>query len=152
MFKKRFLSVIVVMITLSWLAGCNSKPRPEGMPKLYPCTIKITDQDGNPIPQVTVMIVSDDPTFKWGASGATDASGIAKMKTLGEWPGVAAGAYKVTSSQWEYIPTGTFDEEGFEIVELKALLKPEYSNPKKTPWTIEVETKATNVTLQAKKK
>ena len=152
MFKKRFLSVVAVMIMLSWVAGCGGKPRPEGLPKLYPCTIKITDQNGDPLPKVTVMLVSDDPAFQWGASGATSTSGIARMKTLGEWPGVAAGTYKVTLGQWEYIPTGTFDEEGFEIVELKVLLKPEYSDPRKTPLTIEVEAKATNVTLQVEKK
>jgi len=148
MFQRCFLTAAVWVTAVSMLAGCGGKPLPKDMPKLYPCTVKIVDQNDNPVPQVIVVIVSDDPTFKWGASGGTNESGIAVMQTLGEYRGVVPGSYKILARLLEPNPTGQFDEEGIEIVLIDNLLKLEYSDPKKTPLAIEVGTKATNITLQ----
>ena len=152
MLKKRVFFVAVLVALVSMVAACGGKPRQQDMPKLYSCTVKIVDQNDHPVPKVIVAVVSDDPTFKWGASGSTNESGIAVMQTLGEYNGVATGSYKILVRLLEPNPTGKFDEEGIEIVDMNNLLKSEYSDPKKTPLSIEVGTTATNVALQVEKK
>ena len=74
------------------LVGC-SKPRPDGLPSLVPCSVTIT-QDSQPLEGATVAFESDD--MRWAIGGSTDANGEAKMFTHGTYPGAPEGTYKVT--------------------------------------------------------
>ncbi|MCF0234592.1 MAG: hypothetical protein HUK22_06390 [Thermoguttaceae bacterium] len=74
------------------VVGC-AKPKPDGMPKLVPCSVKVT-QEGTPVEGATVGFFADG--FEWGAAGTTDASGVAQMYTRGTYPGSAEGEFKVT--------------------------------------------------------
>lgn len=73
--------------------GCGGKKKPEGMPKLVPCEVKIT-QEGAPLEGAVVSFYSDSST--WGVSGTTDAVGVAEMHTYGDFRGSPEGTFKVT--------------------------------------------------------
>ncbi len=85
-----------VVATLALLAisvcGC-SKPHPDGLPKLVPCSVTIV-QESKPLEGATVSFESND--LQWSVGGTTDANGVAKMYTHGQYQGVPEGTYKVT--------------------------------------------------------
>lgn len=93
----RFISfgVLVGALCLCLMVGCGRKT-PEGMPKLVPCSISIT-QDNKPLEDATVMLVSEGLT--WTVGGTTDHSGVAKIYTHGTYPGAPVGNYKVVVSK-----------------------------------------------------
>jgi hypothetical protein len=76
-------------------AGCGGDDgRPSDLPKLYPVSITITQAD-NPLEGATVTLTSKTPTTYGTASGTTNASGIAVIRTYG-YNGVPAGDYAVS--------------------------------------------------------
>ncbi len=85
-----FAVCVVVLIAIN---GCAGKKKPDGMPKLVPCSVKIV-QAGNPLAGATVSFYSD--SSQWSVGGTTDENGVAKMYTHGEYPGSPEGSYKVT--------------------------------------------------------
>ena len=94
------LSVVLATISLGIL-GCGNGGRPEGMPKLYPLTLTFT-QDGVPLAGANVMLNGATPDLqRWGAGGMTDESGKVSFTTLGRYPGVAAGKFKVVVEKTE---------------------------------------------------
>jgi len=84
-----------IALLLTMLPGCGGKKKPDGMPTLYSCEIKVV-QDGKPLPGAVVNLVSADGSVKWVVGGGTNDAGIAKMFTHGDFPGAPAGQYKVT--------------------------------------------------------
>ena len=131
--------------------GCHRQNLPADLPKLYPCKITIKDKEGNPIPTVTVSVNPEDPTNRWGASGETNASGVATIMTAGQYSGLSQGKYRVTLTRLENTKTGEISETGWEVVESKQMMPEEYTDPAKTPFQFEMETKATSVTFQLEK-
>lgn len=85
--KLAFAAILVVTA----LGGCARKT-PDGMPKLYPCSVTITQGDA-PLADATVTLSSD--SLQWAVSGTTDASGVAKIYTHGTYPGAPEGSYVV---------------------------------------------------------
>ena len=92
--KTRFVISLCVVLLLT-LPGCGGKKKPDGMPTLFPCEIKVI-QDGTPLPGAVVSLVSADGSVKWVVGGGTNNEGIAKMFTHGDYPGAPAGQYHVT--------------------------------------------------------
>lgn len=88
-----FLFSLAALLCCAAVVGCG-RPKPDGMPKLFPCSVKVL-QDGAPLADATVTFYGADD-FKWAVSGATDANGVAKMHTHGTYPGVPEGQYSVT--------------------------------------------------------
>jgi hypothetical protein len=121
------------------LAGCaDNDSRPEGMPKLVPCTVTILSE-GQPLPDVKVDFNSDDPTFRWQAGATTDANGVAKMVTYGRYFGVVEGEYSVTVTKLE---REDFDpEHPPKLIKVFTLTDPQYTDPKTTPLKIKVSGK-----------
>ena len=66
------------------------------MPKLTPTVVTIM-QDGAPLEGAIVSLLPlDAANSRWNAAGVTDKSGKAKIRTLSQYDGAAAGKYKVT--------------------------------------------------------
>jgi hypothetical protein len=119
--------------------GCNGKPRPDGTPPLVACSIFV-QQEKTPLIDANVSLIPEDGS-QWNAAGTTDASGVAKLYTLSQYEGVAIGRYKVVVSKMETIPGMLGSSDGstkgtpdphFNLVELQ------YSDPTKTPLTLEI--------------
>jgi len=83
-----------VVLSLVVLFGCGGKKKPDGLPALYPCEIKVL-QEGAPLAGATVSLVSVDGSIKWVVGGGTDDSGLAKIYTHGDFSGAPVGQYKV---------------------------------------------------------
>jgi hypothetical protein len=87
LFKK---TLVPFLSALVFVAGCGQK-LPDGMPKLYPVTISVT-QDGTPLAGANVVLSG---THQWVSVGTTDAQGNAVLYTQGNYPGVPEGISKV---------------------------------------------------------
>jgi len=85
-----FLALSAVLLIQ---AGCTRDDgRPKDMPNLYATSITIT-QEGKPLEGATVSLSSATPS-QYSASGITDASGVAVLRTYG-FDGAPAGEYTV---------------------------------------------------------
>ena len=92
----RTFTIFTLSMALLLHAGCGNDGRPADMPRLYPANIKIT-QEGSPLEGANVTLVSKTPATYGTASGTTDASGIAALRTY-SFVGVPAGEYSVLIS------------------------------------------------------
>ena len=75
-------------------AGCGGPKKPDGLPALYPLTIHVT-QEGKPLADATVSLVTPDGSMKWVVGGVTNADGNAKMVTHGKFDGAPEGNFSV---------------------------------------------------------
>ena len=119
------------------LAGCG-QPRPDGLPNLYPVTLKF-EQEGTPCAEaiVSLMPESDDP---WAVGGITDTGGNVVLQTHGRYSGVPAGKYTITVTKTETELTGPPPKD---IGEAQActtynLIDPVYSVPSSSTLALEV--------------
>lgn len=84
------------------VAGCGSGARkPEGLPDLYPLTLKIVYDDGTPVADALVQLVTKEHT--WAIGAKTDAQGNAVIRAQGEFPGAPIGNYKVVVNKVEVV-------------------------------------------------
>jgi hypothetical protein len=90
----RIILFFVVSIAFLLQAGCGEDAsRPKDLPKLYSVNISIT-QESKPLEGAIVTLSSTTPSTYGMASGTTNASGTATLRTYG-YPGVPLGEYKV---------------------------------------------------------
>ena len=93
----RTILFLSLSIALLFLAGCSGNDsRPSDMPRLYPVSITIT-QEGQPLEGATVALEAETPSI-YSASGITNASGVAVLRTYG-FNGAPAGNYVVLVSK-----------------------------------------------------
>ena len=85
---KNFALCLVALSMLAVLPACSKAIKTEGV-------TGVITYNGEPLADATVTFYGADD-FKWAVSGATDASGVAKMHTHGTYPGVPEGQYSVT--------------------------------------------------------
>lgn len=117
------------------LVGCGKK-LPDGLPNLLPCSVIVT-QEGKPLSDAAVALVPQDG--KWSANGVSDANGIAKMYTSGQYEGVVAGKYKVCITKTEIIPGKPLpNSDTSEPDQSFTLVEPQYRDQKKTPLTVDI--------------
>ena len=92
----RTITSLTLIVSLIFLfPGCGGDGgRPADMPPLFPVTITIT-QEGVPLEGATVTLHSSTPSTYGTATGTTDSSGTARMRTYG-FNGAPAGEYVVT--------------------------------------------------------
>ncbi|MCF0234197.1 MAG: hypothetical protein HUK22_04365 [Thermoguttaceae bacterium] len=109
MFKNfAFVALCVVVACV----GCKKSARPDGMPNLVPAKITVT-QNGAPLADAALNLVSADGSSAWPVGGKTDAKGVAVLYTRGEFKGAPEGAYKVAVVKNDVeIKEGATDEEG----------------------------------------
>jgi len=106
---RTFTSSTALLFAAVFITGCWGEPRPDGMPRLYPVSIIVT-QEGVPLEEASVTLIPEDPAnARWGPMGMTDGSGVAVMRTDGKYAGAPLGTYKVVVSKMEIIdpPPGT---------------------------------------------
>ncbi len=76
----------------------NEESRPKDLPKLYSTRLILT-QEGRPLADAVVAVVSADETSVWSGVGITNASGEAVLYTNGHYAGVPEGTFKVLVSK-----------------------------------------------------
>lgn len=141
---KRILIATLCVVLVATLTSCKKESRPEGMPDLFPCSIKII-QDSAPLADAQVSIVSNDPQIaRFPCGGNTNSEGIVQLKTMG-FNGAPEGSFKVVVSKIEALNQPTsyeeaqkFEEEGTEE-ESFDLVERQYGDSSSTPLLIEVQ-------------
>jgi hypothetical protein len=131
------LFILTVSFILLAVIGCGGKSRPENMPALQPCTVKVV-MAGAP---VEGAIVSFSPeSGQWFGNAITDSAGNAKILTQGKFVGVPQGIYKIlisksVSSNPNWVPQSEGEPAPPTIhhIDLK------FSDTAKTPLSCEVK-------------
>ncbi|MDO5552656.1 MAG: hypothetical protein Q4G68_02730 [Planctomycetia bacterium] len=120
--------------------GCG-KPLPEGMPKLYPCSVNVT-MNGQVLTDAVVYFYPEDESLKdYYATGCTDENGQTEMKTRLEYPGVVQGTFKVAliktiiNPDWKRTP----DMPPEEMPDSISPFDFRFSLKETTPFTCEVK-------------
>jgi len=88
--------VFLLMAVAVCSFGCKRGPqKPPGMPTLYPTEITV-NSDSGPIDDATVSLYpADGSRSQWTSGAKTNAQGVARIKTHGQFDGVPEGKYKV---------------------------------------------------------
>ena len=117
------------------------------MPELIPCEVTVK-LDDSPLPGATIRLLSaSSPSSKktWSVSGTTDASGVAKMQTYGEYIGVPEGEYTVliSKSQTDDVPRDAMSGGNIRMDRSRPqiLVDPSFANPAKTKLRLTVSGK-----------
>ena len=96
MMYKLTLSALAFLCCAVLCCGCGGEKKPDGMPKLVPVSVTIT-QGGAPLAEALVSFYpSTEANKQWSCGGATDEQGVIKVMTLGKHEGMAPDTYKVT--------------------------------------------------------
>ncbi|MBR2006218.1 MAG: hypothetical protein IKK39_00190 [Thermoguttaceae bacterium] len=95
----RIASVFAFSTASVFAVGCSQPQKPDGMPELYPCVVKLT-QEGEPLADASILCLSDDPKLiRWAVTGRADANGVAKIFTMGKFEGAPLGDFAVVVSK-----------------------------------------------------
>ena len=109
----RFAFLLMAAFLLTPL-GCGFQRLPKGMPKLYPCTVKIT-ADSVPVEGASVTFCPESGGGDaYTPGGTTDSNGEAVLQLNGRYPGAPLGSYKVTVRK-----TAVVYQKGFAPDEIK---------------------------------
>jgi prepilin-type N-terminal cleavage/methylation domain-containing protein/prepilin-type processing-associated H-X9-DG protein len=136
--RMRFTIILFFAVLSCELSGCG-EPKPDGLPKLYPISLKFT-QEGEPLTEAAVVLLPQDGN-KWSSGGATDAKGVATLGTHGKFAGVPVGKYKLLVQKQEVVPKGAKAPDplgAYGPVDVYDLVNPDYFILDKTPLAIEV--------------
>jgi len=163
MLTRNWFSVVALSGILVLFVGCSTK-LPDGMPKLYPAQIEVTATDGEKLEGATVIL-----TLIGGAGepvgGVSDANGIAKLYTRGDYAGAPLGKYKVCVNRpvilegpasQQPAPTdpkelAKYNERVASQRRAKPTLESEYMDHRQTPLEVEVIDGKNNLSIQVKK-
>lgn len=105
-----YYRVVVILLLYFLTTGCSRlPPAPEGLPKLYPCKIKVTF-GGETIEGVRVSLISTDPNYKWKSGGSTNKKGVAEIQTSFAYPGVPKGRFTIAFDKIEDCLGNTLEE------------------------------------------
>ena len=135
------------LLAFCFTLGCSDVKRPEGLPKLYPCSLTFT-QEGKPMEGAVITLVSSDPDFRWTIGGIANPSGTAKIMTHGQYPGVPEGEYRVLIRKVEEEEVNSFKEidpdTGKEmitggVIKVYTTVDKDYTDLEKTPIKITIE-------------
>ncbi|MDO4587269.1 MAG: carboxypeptidase regulatory-like domain-containing protein [Planctomycetia bacterium] len=145
MIRYIILSFLIFGLLIS--VSCNQKSRPDGMPELYPFSIKIL-QEGQPLVEANVVLHPEDKALsRWPCGAYTNAEGIAEFRTYGSHSGAPAGKFKVVvqkvvteggnrSDDPKDImsnPNATEASKSFNLVDAQ------YQTAESTPFSVEVK-------------
>jgi hypothetical protein len=125
--------------------GCADSARPNDLPKLYPCTITIT-QSNTPLAGATVEFVpTNQPDAKYHALAITDDNGNVQMSTYG-YAGVPLGTYKIIvrkniDDDFVYAIDESSGEQNIVSYKKYQLVESKFINAETTPHEIEITNK-----------
>ncbi|MDR3196824.1 MAG: hypothetical protein LBU34_03045 [Planctomycetaceae bacterium] len=97
--------LITIFSHIIFFIGCNQgRVRPPGLPKLYQCTINLTQQ-GVPLSGASVLLQPLSPVQDrtWTVSGFSDETGKVEIYTNGYFRGAPRGNFKVIITKTETI-------------------------------------------------
>jgi len=160
--NRTIFSLMALLLAMPVLTGCGEK-LPEGMPKLYPTMITIT-QEGEPLEGALIQLFpEDDSISQWGPSGLTNASGVVELRTNAKYKGAPLGNYKVTiikrerdphpHPEWAGLPPE--DPNSRRYVEISRALpvydfvEPHFGSLARTPLRLEVTADQKNHSIDA---
>jgi hypothetical protein len=155
-------TLIISLLVVCTFSGCSKEPRPAGMPRLYPVSLKIV-QEGETLEGAMVQLIPEDSAnSSWGPGGTTDASGIAVLQTNGKYKGAPLGKYKVTVSKKEKEPHPNPELAGgpefrqylavLKTLKTYSFVEPQYGSIKDTPLRVEITANEKTYTIDAGKK
>lgn len=138
---KRFFA-FALAFACAVVVGCSQGPKkPADLPTLYPATVTVVYDDGTPVADATVaLLTAGGGASKWNLTGVTDAQGKLVLKTNGNWDGAPAGSYEAIVSK-EIAEMETGDEPGASAV-VKSRVKyvdSRFNNPKTSGLTAEIK-------------
>ena len=142
--KQIMIAGALVLVTFV-ASSCKQEKRPDGMPELYPCSLKII-QDGKPLADAEVAVVSSDPQVaRFPCGGVSNQEGVVELKTMASFKGAPSGKFKVVVSKIEWINRATDYEEAQKNQaegikeESYDLVARVYADSSTTPLTIEIQ-------------
>ncbi|MDR2441007.1 MAG: hypothetical protein LBE12_16730 [Planctomycetaceae bacterium] len=141
----------IIFLSIGMTLACNRVQKPNGLPKLFPCTIVIT-QNGVPVQGILISLVDPTVTEHWAVSGLTNISGTATIRTHGNFVGAPSGVYKVILSKTE--KTGEDDTTSGTLpsqlvpLQIYSLIDTKYNDEATTPLKITVENKKVTETFE----
>ena len=141
----RLILLATVGVVVVSAAGCGGPKRPDGFPVVYPCTITVT-QGNTPLEGVSVTLRHSETSGKWAISGITNASGVANIRTHGQFPGAPMGTFKVVLSKTVIEGGSGSDDDNRaspskEPVKIYSLIDKQYLQEETTPLQIDVQKK-----------
>lgn len=153
------LSVVVMFGVALCTFGCSSGPKkPAGMPTLYPTEITVSSESGPLADAIVTLLPADGSRLQWGSGGRTNASGVARIKTHGQFDGAPEGKFKIvvkkTESQGDAPPPMGTDAESQRVYEeyMKSgktqkffnVIDAKYNTAKDSPLEVEVTNQKLN--------
>ncbi|MDR0337773.1 MAG: hypothetical protein LBI18_11850 [Planctomycetaceae bacterium] len=133
-------------------SGCHQESRPVDFPKLYPCQIKVT-QNNIPVSDVSVAFYDPKVTDRWVVFGQTDQNGKATIRTHGNFVGVPAGNYKIILTKiekdgqgWDHPDSPT--RKWVEDIKVYSLIDEKYTKQETTPLELVIEKKGVTQTFE----
>ncbi|MDR0521444.1 MAG: hypothetical protein LBH00_06285 [Planctomycetaceae bacterium] len=149
---KALTTITLLIVTITIISGCGDASRPKDLPKLYPCTVTIT-QEGKPLADAMIEFVpADAANAKFRAVSMTGKDGSVKMATYG-FTGAPAGKYKVVVTKTmnddivyaaEVNPSS--GEKDIVSYNTYRMVDEQYSSAETTPFEIEITGKERSVT------
>ena len=145
---------IILLLVVFLLSGCGGSARPDGLPKLYPVSITVIQEEA-PLEGAMVQLVAideDSDLSRWGPTGVTDASGVAVLRTDGKYDGAPLGIFKVVVSknerephphpEWASLPHGDPNALKYDELDRRrktiSYIETQYSSIADTPLTVEI--------------
>ena len=145
---------LLLLLSLVVLSGCTAQRVPDGMPKLVPVTLTIT-QAGTPLAGAVVSLIDISGGIPFMVGGTTDVNGSVVLHTHGKYKGAPLGKFKVrvvktVSDQppSDLPPAPELDSPEFEAYRQKIgklpplktymLVEKRYTQPDTTPLEIDI--------------
>lgn len=136
-----------ILLGLFTVFGCQPEQRPEGLPILVPFQLTLT-QDSQPLVGANVQLVSEEIHFP--VTGLTNANGVARLVTYGQFSGVPLGTYKVVVIKTE-TEGETSNETQTQPIFIYSLVDPALTNRATTTLEVLVEKGKKSTTLDVGK-
>ena len=140
--KRKFASIAAILCLCAIICGCSKGPKkPSDLPKLNPTTVTVTYDDGTPVENATVALLSSETGGRtWNLTGPTDASGKLVLKTDGNWDGAPAGSYRViVTKEISEMEEPTEVGGSVSIKGITRYVDQKYSNPNTSGLTATIE-------------
>ena len=139
------------------MSGCGDAERPEGFPKLYPVSLKVT-QESTPLAKASVSLKTSDGSMVWSTGGVTDEKGFVVLWTHGKFRGAPEGKFKVlitkivNEGEEEMLAAANREDYAAAAkipVNSYSCVKEEYESFEKTPLEIEITKKSRVIDIDA---
>ncbi|MDO5307955.1 MAG: hypothetical protein Q4G03_00445 [Planctomycetia bacterium] len=158
-------TLLALLCVVALFSGCKGKARPDGMPELVNVVVVVT-QDGAPLADAALNLISSDGSCKWSVGGKSDESGRATLYTQGDFKGAPEGTFKVGVIKMDYtVKEGATDDEGnplqiteeqkkhpelmdVRMVTMKSAVPDEVTNPQNSPLEITISKSAKEIPLE----